>query len=394
MFFEINKSSNNSFSNSHNLVRDIWLNCDDGWKITDLAVARVYSKGYVEHCAMDVRFFTDLLNDPSPKYQGNFLAIIVYGDGSIAFTHDIHRATPLAMSHRPFLITNLLTDSVENVWADRTLSITPAGVIDENYFDPYGDSTIVIQSRKGIITQLYEAIDKKFEKFLTHNTQKIKVFLSGGIDTLCLFSFLKKHTDNFELCNYEHIDFTKTYCNKKYLIDQYWGYKQIHLWKDPTVLLTGATGDENLLRSPGTINLVLMHYGLDILDLLGPEHYHYQYLTADKLKPLYKSQRENTEFIELCKDYQKLCRQILNINLHDHQHWHLDNTLTLTPFKDLELCKLMLSLPKEDLLDQMLNAGISKELISLNDPELLEGISNQKNHNTQENLYKVYSKYC
>jgi hypothetical protein len=54
----------------------------------------------------------------------------------------------------------------------------------------------------------------------------------------------------------------------------------------------------------------------------------------------------------------------------------------------------MLSLPKDDLLDQVLNAGISKELIALNDSELLDSLSTQKNYNSQENLYKIYSKYC
>jgi len=394
MFFEISKRSDESFSNSYNLIRDIWLNCDDGWQITDLAVTRIYSKGYVENCAMDTQFFADISDDPTPRYQGNFLAVVVKGDGSITITHDIHRATPLAMSQRPFLITNLLTDSVEKVWADRILTINPVGLIsNDHYFDPYGNTTIVTKTRKEIVSQLHTAINGKFEKFLTHNTQPIKVFLSGGIDTLCLFSFLKQHTDNFELCNYEHIDFTKTYCNKKHLIDQYWGYKQIHLWKDHTVLLTGATGDENLLRSPATTTLLLMHYGHDIFELLGPENYHYEYLTAEKLHATYEDIRSNVVNQELVKDYQTVCDQILNINLNDHQHWHFDNTLTWTPFKDLELCKIMLSMTEKDLLDQIMNAGISKELIEINDPMLLEGLSNQKNRNTQENLQDIYSRY-
>ena len=40
-----------------------------------------------------------------------------------------------------------------------------------------------------------------------------------------------------------------------------------------------------------------------------------------------------------------------------------------------------------------MNAGISKELIEINDPMLLEGLSNQKNRNTQENLQDIYSRY-
>lgn len=394
MFFEIKKQSDNSFTNSYNLRKNLWLNCDDGWRSEDLAVAKVFIKGYVEDRPINTVFLNEIIKDTTPRFQGNYLAVIVYSDDTIAITHDIHRATPLALSHDPFVITNLLYSNLEKVWADRVLSIDADDNITEQQFDPYGDTNIISRTRNEVVENLHQTINIKFEKFFKHNKQKIKIFLSGGIDTLTLFSYLKKFTDNFELCNYEHIDFTKTYCNKKHLIDQYWGYKQIHLWKESSLLLTGANGDENLMRSPATITLLLMHYGLDLLDIIRPDHYHYLYLTASKLDSLYKSQRENTEYIDLCADYQKLAKQILNINLHDHQHWHYDNTLTLTPFKDLELCKLMLSLPQDDLFDQVLDAGISKELIKLNDPDLLDSLSSQKNHNSQEHLYRIYSKYC
>lgn len=394
MFFEIKQQADSSFINSYNLRTDLWLNCDDGWHIEDLEVAKVYIKGYVEDRAIDINFLRDIIGNITPRFQGNYLAIILHNDGIIDITHDIHRATPIAVSNNPIIITNLLRDNLEKVWADRTLSIDSDNNIIENHFDPYGDTNIILGTRNEIVSRLHQTINNKFEKFFKHNKQTVKVFLSGGIDTLTLFSYLKKFTDNFELCNYEHIDFTKTYCNKKHLIDQYWGYKQIHLWKDPSLLLTGANGDENLMRSPATITLLLMHYGLDLLDIIRPNHYHYLYLTASKLNSLYSSQRADEEYITLCTDYQKIAKQILNINLHDHQHWHFDNTLTLTPLKDLELCKIMLGLPKNDLLNQMLDAGISKELIRLNDPTLLDGLSTQKNHNTQEHLYKIYSKYC
>ncbi len=394
MFFEIKKSADKSFSNSHNIVRDIWLNCDDGWKITDLGVARIYSKGYVEHCAMDDRFFIELINSPEPRHQGNFIAIIVDGLGSVTITHDVHRGTPIALSRWPWLITNLQRDDTELVWCDRYVKINPVGlIIDDNYFDPYDGFDFTRQTRQQVVQWIHRYIDGKFKRFLTHHHDPVKVFLSGGIDTMCLFSFLKKHTDNFEIVNYEHVAFTKTYCNKKHLIDQYWGYKQIHLWNEPTVLLTGANGDENLLRSPGTINLLAMHYGENIFDLFTPDNYHYQYLLADKLKPLYQGQQNDPDTQELTKDYDKLCQQILNINLHDHQHWHFDNTLTFTPLKDLNILKRMLALPQEDQFDQIKNAGISKELLSMNDESLIEGLSTQKNRNTQENLYKIYEKY-
>lgn len=394
MFFEITRQSDNSFTHSTKLTNELWLNCDAGWQRLTTPDATVHIKGYVEDRPIDQQFIETIIANPVPHHQGNFLAIICHNNGIINITHDIHRASPLAMSSQPFIVTNLLNNNLEQVWADRTISIDDELNITEHFFNPYGLITINTGDRTSVINKLHQTLNTKFENFFRHNTQPIKIFLSGGIDTLTLFSYVKKFTDNYELCNYEHIDFTKFYCNKKHIIDQYWGYKQIHLWKDPSILLTGANGDENLLRSPATITLLLMHYGLELADIIKSHHYHYLYLTADKLKLLYDTQRKNIELIDISKDYVRLTNQILNINLHDHQHWHFDNTLTYTPFKDLELCKLMLSLPKDDLLDQILDAGISKELIRLNDPTLLDALSIQKNYNTQENLYKIYNKFC
>jgi hypothetical protein len=391
MFFEIKNTADHTFTETNELSNGLWLNRDSGWQKFILAEATVYIKGYVEDRAIDQEFVENISDDTTPRYQGNYLAIVSHNTGIIDITHDVHRSTPLAISTDPLLITNLLNNDLTKIWADRTVSISQ-GKITEHFFDPYGDIDVNIKTRSQVVGELHHAINTKFEKFFSHNQQKIKVFLSGGIDTLTLFSYLKKFTSNFEICNYEHVDFTKFYCNKRHLIDQYWGYKQIHLWKDPSILLTGANGDENLMRSPATVTLLMMHYGLELLDIIKPEHYHCLYLTADKLIPTYQSQK--IQYVDICKDYSKVIKQILNINLHDHQHWHYDNTLTLTPFKDLELCKLMLSLPKDDLIDQVLNAGISKELITLNDSELLDSLSIQKNYNSQENLYKIYSKYC
>ena len=46
------------------------------------------------------------------------------------------------------------------------------------------------------------------------------------------------------------------------------------------------------------------------------------------------------------------------MNLHDHQHWHLENTLTFTPFKDIEITKLILQLAPEDLIKHFKDAVI------------------------------------
>jgi hypothetical protein len=78
------------------------------------------------------------------------------------------------------------------------------------------------------------------------------------------------------------------------------------------------------------------------------------------------------------------------MNLNDNQHWHLGNTLTFTPLKDIEITKILMGLPKEDLLGQIKNGDITRELIANNDQSLLQYLSDQKNTDLQKNLIQLY----
>jgi hypothetical protein len=88
-----------------------------------------------------------------------------------------------------------------------------------------------------------------------------------------------------------------------------------------------------------------------------------------------------------------LNKQILNILINDHQHWHLGNTLTWTPFKDIEIAKILLQCPIEDLLPQFLDARLTKDLIIDYNPDIIDYLSKYKNHNNKENLYMLSEYY-
>jgi hypothetical protein len=86
-------------------------------------------------------------------------------------------------------------------------------------------------------------------------------------------------------------------------------------------------------------------------------------------------------------------RTCCNYNVNDWQHWHFGNTLTWTPLRDVEIFKLVASLPIEDLIEQVMNSGLSKELIKRNNPKILSYLSTKKNsENYLENLTGFYSK--
>jgi hypothetical protein len=84
-----------------------------------------------------------------------------------------------------------------------------------------------------------------------------------------------------------------------------------------------------------------------------------------------------------------LIKQILNATVNDHQHWHLGNTTTWTPFKDIELTKLVLRLDPIDLLTQIIDAKINKNIIERLWSPGLQLISTTKNYKSRQHLHKL-----
>ena len=98
--------------------------------------------------------------------------------------------------------------------------------------------------------------------------------------------------------------------------------------------------------------------------------------TRENLKTIYKTKHE-------------LNRQILNMLSNDHQHWHLGNTQTWTPFRDLRIPAMLLQLPQDILLTQILHTQIENKLIEIFDQNLLNYISDRKNKNTFRKLTRI-----
>jgi hypothetical protein len=77
---------------------------------------------------------------------------------------------------------------------------------------------------------------------------------------------------------------------------------------------------------------------------------------------------------------------ILNRNVNDHQHWHIDKTITFTPFKNIDLLALILTGSNELLTNQARRGSINRELITRLDPNKLDKVSHNKNKNPLESL--------
>lgn len=380
MFFSISKSADYNFPHRVTLGQ-LWLNFDNGWTLEEDSLKLQLSKGYNDSG-------TPLVPKLVPTETGNF-CVINFSNNVIDICGNLNRSFPIYYDNER--ISNLyVTDSV--VWSNNSVSIKQDFSFDLTVFNPINGIKLNKLSESEVIDGVTDILDKSVSAFVCSNTLPLKVFLSGGVDSMLVYSFVKKYTADYELVQCEHMDFDEFVCkNRTRLKKSFWGYAQIHHWKSPCVLTSGTMGDEYMLRSPAIATMFLMHHGINLLDLLAKENcLHKDYYLREKNLSIIKQTLDSKAVQDLVKDRAKLFSHLYKINLNDWQHWHLGNTLTYTPLRNLEIFKLMLTLPVDSAVGQILDSTVSKQIIKNNYPHLLQYLSNEKNVETLENMWHYY----
>lgn len=383
MFFSISTKVQDNYP-SHFYHNNIVINTDSGWQTKTITSKVIVYKGYADLYPLD-EILEEIISQNEPSFTGNF-CVFVLDKNEIHIKTDLYRSFPIHYSDSE--ITNLYKLS-NFVSADKTITINNDLKISEKKFNIIGDIDDSLLSYDDVIFSLNEILSEKISKFFTHNTLPVKTFLSGGIDSMVVYSYTQKYT-NTEILSYEHLDFDLFYLKNSYHIQKLWAYRQIHHWREPTLLCSGAPGDEFMLRSPVTANFYCIHNNTSIPDLLNEQKYkdalHHSYFSKPNHLEIFNNQiQNNNKLLKSNKKYliNTICNEILN----DYQHHHLGNTLTFTPLRDLRLMKLMLRLQLEDAYDQIMDSKVSKKLIELNNKDLLNFISTKKNsYNYMENL--------
>ena len=235
-----------------------------------------------------------------------------------------------------------------------------------------------------LLDYLYDYIDDKVKNF--NPGLPIKVFPTGGVDVALIISFILKHKKDYELLNVEYKTMDYFTCHNRASIGNNWAYRDIHYWTTPSILLSGTHGDEMMLRYPQHAYMLAKLNGENIIETLkaNPDLYHSHYYSRSKLNYFY----EEADALNLNEDQTK--DFILGRNSFDYQHWHMGETLTWTPLNDLTIANIMLNFSYSILRDQFLDAGISKKLISRNNPEHLKLVSKLKNVDHFGHLYKLF----
>lgn len=370
MFFNIGHQPLKNYP-CHWHMGSFCVSTDQGWKKTTVGTAQILYKGYADSAPME-QLLEQILFQVEPRLTGNFCVLVLI-DGTITIQTDRYRSFPIYIGGG----VNNLVPTPHTAWTDSLISVHADLAVTEHKFDVIGTIDITPLSKNQIQQKIVDYLDSKTQNFVAHNTLPFKVFLSGGVDSLLVYSFLKKYTNNFELVLGSYFEWDYFWMKNSSSITKHWAYSQMHHWTHDCILTSGTPGDEFTLRNPVTADVFLKHQGISINSLLSQPVWHHamqrSYFMKDKNQQIIATQPA----LNLSTD--QLHRYLCNTVVNDWQHWHLGRTITWTPLRDLEIFKLMLRLPQQDAISQILNSQISMDIIEQNCPGLSSAVSAQKN---------------
>ena len=382
MFFSVSKNTQINFPCQHNMAGLI-INTDLGWHSKTVNGVDYLYKGYADADKLE-NLLPQIAGQEQPKFTGNF-CVFVNRQDRISIRTSRYRSFPVWHDAESF--TNLIP-CANSVWSDSQCDVkSTLEIIQKNFVE---FTTNVESHTKPAIDCLDEILTTKTQQLKQQLDQPIRVFLSGGVDTMLLYSYILREQVPHELVRGSYVEYDDFYlCNSADICCN-WSYTQIHHWNKPCMLVSGAPGDEYFLRSPTTANILLRWYGTTINEQLEqwPSCMHASYFKSAKHQELFEQQaQENAQF----DTKQDLNYFLLNWLHNDWQHHHLGNTLTWTPLRDLELLKIILAMPYEDQLAQIMDSKISSAIIERNVPGLSKHLSTQKNYgNFMSNLKNLY----
>ena len=380
MFFHISKTVQENFPHNHQTTHFV-ISLDAGWNQTvDQNNNNIWYKGYLDDDLLADRVL-EISDEELPSFTGNFCVIKV-SDQRLVIRSSKLRSFPI-WYNSAIGVTNLQNIG-EVVLVDSIITVNHDMGLIQNKFDPTGDIETSLLDFDNVADQIDQLVDSKIKKFLSLQTTPIKVFLSGGIDSAFVFSYIQKHTDNYEIIAESHIEYDYFYLKNHGHLKKFWGYSQIHHWKQPSILASGAPGDEFSCRNPITVDFLLKCHGTSFVETMEDPRFKNNSLNYSFFKEHYLEKLSRTPtYPNLKKAILKGC----DYNGNDWQHWHLGKTLTYTPLRDIEIFKLYARLEVDALKEQLMNSAIQVKLIGKNNPKLLNILSASKNGlNYMQNL--------
>jgi hypothetical protein len=381
MFFHIDKTFNSDFP-CHWALGMFVVSTDTGWKHTRRLGLDILYKGYADSAPIE-SLLEQIIVQKEPCLTGNFCAIVTC-DGSLQIQTDRYRSFPIYKG--PHIINNLVPQH-RIVWSDSLITVHRDLDVTEEQFDVIGNIDISTLNLADALDQVHDILTHKTQQFLSHNTLPLKVFLSGGVDTMLIYSYLVAAGAEFELLDYNHVEHDYFWRTNSHLFTKHWAYNQTHHWKTPCVLASGTPGDEFMLRGPESADFYLRHFGTSLNESIRTDHMQHDYVKLEK------NQQKLNNQPPLLPTPHDLHWHLCNVMVNDWQHWHLGNTLHWTPLRDLDIFKIIMRLPLQDAVEQIVDNKFSRALIERNIPNGSALISTQKNTGpVLKNLNKLFEK--
>jgi hypothetical protein len=338
---------------------------DPGWS----QFGSVWAKGYAHDMTLEqvVRCYDF---DQPPNITGNFCLVKIDSAG-IDLGHNRDRNFPLwANQHH---VSNI-NPVGQQIWADTRLNGTKINIPGAL------EQTLTLDQATDKIIQLVLA---QSQGFLKHTQLPINIFRSGGLDTAFVYALIQYLAVDAVEWTHDLVETNDFIENNKSALDQFWAYKQIHHWNHPCAIVTGSHGDEYFLRGPTAIAMIMAWHDIDFVKILdqNPDAYHYWYFSKPANRDIFASHYASKDQLkEQYPTWISLADQIVNILANDHQHWHLGQTLTWTPQKDLDIARWALCLPIDDLVQNSLHGTLIRNCIKRLLPSVLDSVTKYKNH--------------
>jgi hypothetical protein len=367
MFFHISDRSQENYPCQWQLG-NFSISTDSGWKNLNIGPVQILYKGYADSGPLE-SLLGQIMFQGIPQETGNFCALVVVHD-TLTIQTDRYRSFPIYIDSAGI---NNLVAADRTAWTDSLITVHADLAVTENKFDIIGNIDTTELSFQQALNQVHDILTRRTQEFLSHNTLPLKVFLSGGVDTMLVYSYLCTCNAKFELLDHFHFDHDYFWQANSHLVSKYWAYTQTHHWRTPCVLVSGTPGDEFMLRNPISGDYYLRHQGTCLNHEIQPVHMQHDYVQLEK------NQLSLSAVPELQTTQKKLHHHLCNVMVNDWQHWHLGNTLHWTPLRDLDIFKIIMRLPLDHAIDQITDNKFSRALIERNMPGATDFLSVQKN---------------
>jgi len=317
---------------------DAGLFLDKGWT----KVNSVWYKGYSTECNLSENI-DNILNGYKPK--GIWCVI-----SSVDAIHKVYH--PKLCNFPSDGFTNLYNNNVVHNYLTFNNTVNSLDTVFDN-----------------IVSMLVDTI----HGYTKYNSDTLNIWCTGGLDSVLLVAICEKANVPYNL----YVDHTHSYtCNIretnliKHVKREFSNYSFMSMFNERTTLATGYSGDSFFCRHPKQINLLANVLNLTAHDVVKPNQYVYTYLKRSMFSNM-------NNVLGITEEEAKT--RILHGISEWWSVWHVDNTITFTPFHDEDLIRMVLTLPLQVLIDASSDGTIQKKAIEKCNPDFLLLVDNQKN---------------